>query len=510
MSQRLVRRRISGPSASAAAGAVLALAWAIAVFGQGGRPDAGGPYPRLPGAVTSPPDWLGRDAGAPFDLARYFAAPPRASNAAPLYLDALFEFGVGMASCFPEGPERERRRLAVSEALKRHAAVWEAFYKDPRSVPAPKLDEIIKLYDTGFRKLAEAQRRERCVFETDIGIFATLPHVDAARQVSRVASIRVQRAVERRDFDAAIRDVETVLRLTRDLQPRGPMMSQLVVSAVTQVVCFDIIMGRILPAPGLRDAHCDRLLAVLAGHDAKATDGYAELVRGEYLSSRRLLHRLVHDQAELDRQLKTRPGELVKTILRSPPGPGAPPRSTRPVPDDADARVARAKPADLARVVPEIDAYHRAILGLDGIPYAARLARIEGLERSPATDDLLSQLVAEIEAQPDTLATDVRGIARGTTVLRGTEGLLALRRWQLTHRAPPRDLAAAVKGTALKGVPVDPYDGKPMRMVLLDNQPAVYCIGRDGRDDGGQKDSDRDIKPAGDWIFRLPAPQARR
>ncbi len=47
-------------------------------------------YPSLIGAVKKPPAWLGKE--VPFDVAAYFAAPPPGQNAAPLYLDAIFEF----------------------------------------------------------------------------------------------------------------------------------------------------------------------------------------------------------------------------------------------------------------------------------------------------------------------------------------------------------------------------------------------------------------------------------
>src|SRR5262249_3097997 len=108
------RSRIMKRFGHGALGAVLALSSAITGFGQdlprssGDRPDGGGPFPRLPGAVTKIPDWIGTD--APFDVARTFPVVPRDRNAAPLYLDALFEFGAEMAVCFPAGPERDRRR----------------------------------------------------------------------------------------------------------------------------------------------------------------------------------------------------------------------------------------------------------------------------------------------------------------------------------------------------------------------------------------------------------------
>ena len=56
------------------------------------------------------------------------------------------------------------------------------------------------------------------------------------------------------------------------------MISQLVMAAITQVACADPVKT-ILAGPGLRVAHCDRLLKVLLDHEAKSTDGYAEGLR---------------------------------------------------------------------------------------------------------------------------------------------------------------------------------------------------------------------------------------
>jgi hypothetical protein len=45
-----------------------------------------------------------------------------------------------------------------------------------------------------------------------------------------------------------------------------------------------------------------------------------------------------------------------------------------------------------------------------------------------------------------------------------------------------------------------------MRLTWINGQPVVYSVGRDGKDDGGQIDSDRDQRPAGDLIYRLLPP----
>jgi len=101
---------------------------------------------------------------APFDIKKLFPTLPPGQNAAPLYLDALFEFGQEMAVCFPPGPDTERRRQASAERSRRYYALTESLTKDPKAVPATAIDEVIALYDAGFRKLAAAQRIDRCVF----------------------------------------------------------------------------------------------------------------------------------------------------------------------------------------------------------------------------------------------------------------------------------------------------------------------------------------------------------
>ncbi len=202
-------------------------------------------YPRFPGAMTRAPEGLG---STPFDLDKFFAAPPRDRNAAPLYLDAFFEFGDNVAACFPEGPDRTRRRQAAQDRLKSYLELDKALYENPKGVSPAKIEELIKLYDTGFRKIGEAQRRERCVFETGDGAGFMPPHVQAVRQVIRVCSLKIRRATEKRDFDGAIRDVASEFRLARDLQPRGGIMVQLVSTAITQVLCVQI--PQIVVAPG--------------------------------------------------------------------------------------------------------------------------------------------------------------------------------------------------------------------------------------------------------------------
>ena len=171
-----------------------------------------------------------------------------------------------------------------------------------------------------------------------------LPHVQVARQVTRIAVLRVQRAIQRGDVDAAILDVETVLRLARDLQPRGVMISQMVPAAITQVVGYSMI-ATILSSPKLHSKHCDSLLKVVVAHDKMSTDGYAEGLRGQYITVRTTLRDVVLHQQDFASRLKLKPGEsVVKAILKVVNGGGD---IGAIVPDDVDSQLARTAPAEL-------------------------------------------------------------------------------------------------------------------------------------------------------------------
>jgi hypothetical protein len=381
-----------------------------------------------------------------------FAAPPRDRNAAPLYLDALFEFEAGMAVCFPEGPERDRRLRAADDRSERYMELHRVLEKDPKAVPPEAIDAVITLYETGFRMLAEAQRRDPCVFEVGLGDDAPLPHLQSARQVARVASLRVRRAVEQGDFDAAIRAVEEVLRLARDLRPRGSIITQMVAGTIIERDVCDDMVKAVLAGRDLRVEHCDRLLKGFLSHEASSSDGYAEGLRVEYLTARVSLRDLARKQAQV---------------------------------------VGQASPAESSRQVRDLTDYYRALLSLDGLPYAARIEKIATLKIWEPGVEALS-----------------KAMGRASASLRATECLIVMRRWQLTHRGLPRALLVAAREAGLKAVPADPFDGKPMRVAVLEGQAAVYSVGKDGRDDGGQKDSRFDSQP-GDLIYPRP-PTARR
>jgi len=87
---------------------------------------------------------------------------------------------------------------------------------------------------------------------------------------------------------------------------------------------------------------------------------------------------------------------------------------------------------------------------------------------------------------------------------------IALRRYQLREGRYPDGLAALVPGF-LSEIPRDPADGKPLRYLSVGtNSFALYSIGKDGADDGGDAVNPTEKGPMSwqngrDWVWPQPA-----
>lgn len=108
---------------------------------------------------------------------------------------------------------------------------------------------------------------------------------------------------------------------------------------------------------------------------------------------------------------------------------------------------------------------------------------------------------------PALLMPDVPNLAgseaRIEVQVRAAECLIAIKLWKYRNQKVPADLAAVTKAAGLPRLPIDTYSGQPLRMALVEGEPVVYSVGKDGRDDGGRIDSNLDQKP-GDQLYRLP------
>ena len=470
-------------------------------------------HPALPGAVEEAPAWL--VGHAPFDVARYFEAPPRDQNAASGYLVALAEFSEAIEPCFPPGPEREARTVVVEERYKCLMAIWVATQENPKAVTPEAIDRALEPFEEGFHRLVLAQRRPRCLFQGALGLRAKIPHADAAVHVAQVAAMRVRREVATGDLDDAIRTLEVTLRLARDLMPRAELGGLVLATSVEFTAYREIILP-ILSAPGLTAAQCDRLLWILGTHEDMSVDLYAEWTRSMYVTLRVILHDFVFEQDKLAAELGVLPGgsvfqELTERSRRKAERDDLDPPfdpdevEAPPAPDPRyhliDLSLALTSPRALAEDVGQLDAYYTILSKLGDVPMAERLRRLPDLKaflRKGPMDRILPTIASEHLYFVEWMT------GQQVACLHATRCLIALRRWRFDHEAPPASLLDAVKAGGMVAIPADPYDAKPLRMAIIEGEPVIYSVGKDGVDDGGVVDSDSDRKP-GDLIYRLQA-----
>jgi hypothetical protein len=89
-----------------------------------------------------------------------------------------------------------------------------------------------------------------------------------------------------------------------------------------------------------------------------------------------------------------------------------------------------------------------------------------------------------------------------TAELRCATAALAAERYRLANRHWPNNLDALVP-EYLAAVPVDPYDGQPLRLRRLPEGLIVYSLGPDRTDDGGTVDCEHPLASGTDVGFRL-------
>lgn len=417
-------------------------------------------YPSLPGAVRECPEWLKKN--VPFDIDEWFAVVPPEENAAPLYLDALYEFApLDMAKC-----------MSPAALAARGAAVNGRAARTAAGLAANALSrDLVAEHVVAFDKLAIAQQHKRCLFETGIGLDALLPHAQSSRAVIRVLDWRIEYAVGNGRIDQAIADIGMGLRLSRDLRPRGYLISQLVSVALDSVILQSMV-PKILGARGLTIAQCDRLLQVLARHVDEAVESLSEGFRAEYVSLRDILHRYETGS------------ETVAALMLD---------------EEVDNVLQGFTAADYEAEVEALNRFFRPL-----VERRNRLPRefvslepdlIRAAEGLKALRSLVTGVMQSVEAR-----------RRDVTRIPGTQCLVAVRRWQLEHsgKSPP-NLLTACKAAGIKAVPPDEYSptGEPLRYTKINGEFIVYSVAKDGVDDGAKMDWNYGQTP-GDWIFRLP------
>ena len=147
---------------------------------------------------------------------------------------------------------------------------------------------------------------------------------------------------------------------------------------------------------------------------------------------------------------------------------------------------------------------YRGLLSVADATYTERIRKSTEIPRSLEEADVRTRVTRDLASSA--LGAFIQSLARAKARIRVGTGLIAVRRWQLSHRGGlPPSMEAAANEAGLRAVPVDPYNGRPIRFAIVDGQPTAYSVGQDLRDDGGRIDNAR-TPDSGDVVLRLPKP----
>jgi len=287
------------------------------------------------------------------------------------------------------------------------------------------------------------------------GFAMLLEHVQTLRGGARMLSLEAHVRAHRGDSHGAAESLHAINMLGKSLEHEPVMVSQLVRIAVGGVSTD--LFRRLLPQVEFSDADLQRL-----SEDYRATrynEGFRRSLLGERTVGIQAFRNPAGDEAV--------GGELPHPLLGLNPNEDL----CQYLALMEKMLAAAQKPTPQARK--DLGQVKQDLAAVSSSP----LSRI----RYPLTTLLLPALDAALEAA-----------ARGNGLNDSAITAIAIERYRRDRGQIPDDLQQLVPDF-LPAVPTDPYDGKPIRYVVKEDEYLIYCIGRDDVDDGGQGEYDPDV-----------------
>jgi hypothetical protein len=154
--------------------------------------------------------------------------------------------------------------------------------------------------------------------------------------------------------------------------------------------------------------------------------------------------------------------------------------------------------------------YPKHLRHMNKLVAAAQLPPEQQLERFTALDKELDRDVVFSDIFAPNMLVVCRANLRTEASLSALEAGLACERFRLTKTRWPESLGELVQAKLLDAVPIDPFDGQPLRLTRRQEGLVAYSVGYDLQDDGGNVDRIRPLDPGSDIGFRLWDPPQRR
>lgn len=390
-----------------------------------------------------------REAGYPVtleDLAEYYPEVPMGENAAVVYERALWSFREpsdrkigdvtpiqGFADLPPLGEPLPPEQLAA-------ASLW------------------VSLNRECLTDLHEAAAMPGCRFPLDFsgGIEMLLPHLAPMRNGARLLALENLLAIEQGETEQALASLHTGLKLQQALRTEPLLISQLVRIACVHLAVAS--MERTCSRLELSPEQIAELRARIERTEADLADALERAFAGELPNG--------VDAFDL--------GPAYWSYLSSLGHTTAPPTGA-----------------------PGVAYKLTGLADLDELEYLDRIAPLFEAGELPIEEAIAR--ARDVEHEFKTISegrfltrTLLPGLPRAMTeaavthaVLRAARTALAVERYRLKNGELPEDLETLAP-EFLDSVPLDPFDGQPLKYRRLDPGFVIYSVGRDGRDNGGK------------------------
>lgn len=414
-----------------------------------------------------------RQRGEPMNLAQLAAqypSIPDAENAAVALLElwekdapAFWQAYLRGEKSLPQQPERK-----VPPALPFLGA--ESPRRLPKSEPLPPAsreatEEFVKQQAEHMEAVKLALQRPRCVFPVNIkdGYAALLPYLSEMKREAQTFRLSGMLALDRGDVDGAIASLEDVRRTGQALARSPFLIDQLVrVSCLsmavddaqrllsrsalteTQLAQLEVLLQKSQAQEGLRLALLSERAAMVSMFDLPTPP--LEQVAGQASG----------DEPGIAHAYRAGRGFLAVTGLAD--------RDRRLILETMEQGIALANEDSSAALEQFEDVYGKATEKARQFPQ-----RIFSAMLLPSLQKVGTRFAA-FEARR-----------------RAALAAAAVERYRLGHQGRlPENLAALVP-EFLPQVPIDPFDGQPLRYHTLSKGYVIYSVGRDRHDDGGKE-----------------------
>jgi hypothetical protein len=429
--------------------------------------------------VNGIPVWAGRYSTEPFDVRAFLTArAPPTDNAATVYEQAFAAIDPTIDHVY--SPDQRASRIAeVTEFQRLLDVPWGIDNLRSGKISLTEVDQILSGAKPALDKMEEAQTRPSCIFYSQLYLDQLPIHLATYDRIYHINTLEVFRAGKRGDFPTAHRSLARLLRFSRDLRPRGCILTQAVAVRIGGGV-IDFISNFTLSQQGLTKDDCDLLITLLIDHQKQRLDSMEEGLRMDYIQSRNMLHVLQMKRPNQEKFVK-----LVELLG-----------------DERD--VSRLKLEDFTKInweaeIASLDSEYSFMLEQCG---KTKPDMIVGLLPNPKLLELNPKSSVLTDVLKDATYGSCIRSWREKTRWSGIIDLVAVRRYQLLHHRLPPNLASAVADAGISIPLTDWFTGGSLSYVVIDGKPVVYSIGMDGIDQGGKVDWDSATKP-GDMILTI-------